>query len=163
MLTYIAYILARKLEGSDKFPCGTDKIGTLAGYTSSLFLGFTGMWIIYEAIFRLISPQNIVFKEAIIIAIIGFIVNGFCIFIMEYKEHRHECEAEHKDYNFISAYYHILADAFTSILAILALIIGKYFDILCLDSIVGILGGILILKWSISLLKDTTKILVDCK
>lgn len=158
-LTYAAYILSRKFANSDKFPNGTDKIGTLAAYTSSLFLGFTGIWIVTEAILRLANPLNIAFNEAISIAIIGLLVNTVCIFIME---NHHGCHNKcHKDYNFMAAYYHILSDALTSVLAIAALTVGKYFNIIYLDSIVGILGGILILRWAVSLLRDTIEILID--
>ncbi len=158
-LTYAAYILARKFYNSDKFPNGTDKIGTLAAYTSSIFLGLTGVWIIVEAISRFVNPLEIVFNEAILVAVIGLIVNSVCIAIMDSGHHKHE----HKDYNFLAAYYHILADALTSVLAIGALIVGKYFQIYSFDSIVGILGGLLIIRWAISLLKDTVKNLVDMR
>ena len=151
---YAAYILIRKFQDSPKFPNGTDKIGTLAAYTSSLFLGFTGIWIILEAAQRLINPVPISFNEAILVAIIGFIVNGVCIIIMNDSEHHHD-EKDKVDYNFIAAYYHILADALTSILAIAALLLGKYFNLIYLDSIIGLLGGFLILRWAIGLLKNT--------
>ena len=75
-LTYIAYVLSRKLAHSSKFEHGTDKIGTLAAYTSSLFLGLTGIWIIIEAFIRFLNPLNIMFNEAILVAIIGLIVNA---------------------------------------------------------------------------------------
>ena len=160
-LTYIAYILSRNYSNSDKFPSGTNKIGTLAAYTSSLFLGTTGLWIIFEAFTRIINPIAICFSEAIIVAVIGLVVNGACIFVME-TGHNHE-EHDHKDYNFMAAYYHILADALTSVLAIFALLVGKYFNFVYLDAIVVILGGFLIIKWAISLIKDTVKILIDMK
>lgn len=160
-LSYIAYVLARKFKDSDLFKNGTDKIGTLAGYTSSLFLGATGFWIIIEAIKRFINPELIKFNEAILIAIIGLLVNTVCIFIMERKS---SCSCHHeKDYNFLSAYYHILADAMTSVLAIIALLAGKYFHLVFLDSIIGIVGGLLILNWSFNLIKNTVKILTDMK
>ena len=167
-LTYIAYVLIRKLQNSPFFPLGTDKIGTLAAYTSSLFLGLTGLWIIFEAIKRLINPLTIQFDEAIIVAIIGLIVNGVCILIMEdkhhHKTHKHdEHNHEHKDYNFKAAYYHILADALTSILAIAALLVGKYLNIILFDSVIGIIGGLMILKWAIGLIKSTVAILIDMK
>ena len=158
-LTYAAYILARKYANSDKFPNGTDKIGTLAAYTSSIFLGLTGVWIIIEAVSRFINPLEIVFNEAILVAVIGLLVNSICIAIMDSGHHEHE----HKDYNFLAAYYHILADALTSVLAIGALIVGKYFQIFAFDSLVGILGGILIIRWATSLLKSTVKNLVDMR
>ena len=169
-LTFIAYILIRKFENSSLFPNGTKKIGVLTAYTSSLFLGFTGIWIIAEAVLRLINPLKIQFNEAILVAFIGLVVNTLCILIMEGKNHHHHhehCEndtcKEREDYNFKSAYYHILADALTSILAIIALFAGKYFNLVFFDSLIGILGGILILKWAFGLLKNTIKILVDMK
>ena len=157
-LTYVAYVLIRKLHDSEKFPNGTGKIGTLAAYTSSIFLGFTGIWIIFEAVKRFISPLEIQFNEAILVAVIGLIVNALCIVIMEWGHKNDE-----RDYNFKSAYYHILADALTSILAIAALLIGKYFHIVYFDSLIGVLGGLLILKWAIDLVIKTVKILIDMK
>ncbi len=176
ILTYTAYVLTRKFEGSDKFINGTEKIGTIAAYTSSLFLAYTGGWIIYEAIMRVLHPLKINFNDAILVAVLGFIVNTICIIIMERKTckdnghvHHHckGCEHEHddscKDYNFKAAYFHILADALTSIFAIFALLAGKFLNITYLDPVIGILGGILILRWSVSLIKDTVKILIDMK
>ncbi len=160
-LTFIAYVLIRKFKDSPKFPCGTDKIGTLAAYTSSLFLGLTGFWIIYEAVQRVLSPVSIEFNEAIIVAVIGLLVNTVCILIMENKSHKHDCINEKEDYNFKAAYYHILADALTSVLAILALLTGKYFNIIHFDPIVGMIGGILIIRWSIGLIKHTVKDLIN--
>lgn len=164
-LTFIAYILIRKFRNSNLFPLGTEKIGTLTAYTSSLFLGYTGIWIIFEAVNRFINPVQIRFNEAILVAIIGLIVNSACIFIME-SSHRHKHKSEeyheHKeDYNFKAAYYHILADTLTSILAIFALLTGKYFNIICLDAIIGVIGGILILKWAFGLIKHTVIELID--
>lgn len=166
-LTYAAYVLTRKLANSDLFINGTEKIGTLAAYTSSLFLGLTGVWIIVESFSRFIHPLQIEFNEAILVAIIGLVVNVVCILIMEgkhnhcHEEHSHD--AKDKDYNMKAAYYHILADALTSILAIAALLVGKYLHITALDSLIGILGGVLILKWAFGLIKDTVKILLDMK
>ena len=169
-LTYVAYVLTRKLADSNKFKNGTDKIGTLTGYTSSIFLGLTGIWIIIEAVDRFLHPLAINFNDAILVAIIGLLVNGICIFIMEGKhdhceeEHHHEIhDAHNEDYNYKAAYFHILADALTSILAIVALLAGKFYGFTALDPIIGVLGGILIIKWAIGLLKDTVKILIDMK
>ena len=159
-LTFIAYILIRKFSGSPHFPHGTDKIGTLTAYTSSLFLGFTGLWIMWEAVQRLLRPISIQFNEAILVASIGLIVNAACIVVME-TGHAHTHSHKHEDYNFKAAYYHILADALTSILAIAALVLGKYIGWTCLDALIGLLGGILIVRWAVSLLKDTVSILID--
>ncbi len=163
-LAYIAYVLADKFQNSDLFKNGTDKIGTLAAYTSSIFLGATGFWIICEAVNRFVNPLQIKFNEAILVAVIGLIVNSICIFIMESgHKHKHEHTEEKKDYNFLAAYYHILADALTSILAIIALLAGKFFNFIILDPIIGILGGLLIISWAANLIKNTVKILIDMK
>ena len=163
-LAYLAYVLERKFENSEKFANGTGKIGILAAYTSSIFLGLTGFWIIFEAFSRFLNPEEIIFNEAILIALIGLIVNSICIFIMEHKN-SHHChhshEDEHSDYNFMAAYYHILADALTSVLAIVALLAGKYFGLIVLDPVIGIVGGILILSWAKNLITNSIKILVD--
>ena len=137
-------------------PRGTEKIGTLTAYTSSLFLGLTGVWIIWEASLRLLHPVHIVFNEAILVAFIGLVVNAACIALMQ-THHK----SAHTDYNFKAAYYHILADLLTSILAILALVIGKYLGWTCLDALIGILGGVLIVKWAVKLLKNTIVVLID--
>ena len=127
-----------------------------------MFLGLTGIWIIYEAAHRLVNPIQIQFNEAILVAVIGLVVNGVCILIMNKSEHHHD-EHEHEDYNFKAAYYHILADALTSILAIGALLMGKYFNLVYLDPVIGFLGGVLILRWAVGLLKNTVKNLIDMK
>lgn len=160
-LTLAAYILIRKFNHSVHFPHGTDKIGTLAAYSSSLFLGATGIWIIAEAIYRLLVPVQIQFNEALCVAFIGLAVNALCILIM--GKHPHAQPSPTADYNFLAAYYHILADALTSVLAIIALWAGKYFHLSCLDAIMGILGGILILKWAAGLIKSTVCHLLDIK
>lgn len=166
-LTFVAYLLIRSFAYSPLFPNGPHKIGVLAAYTSSLFLGLTGIWILIESIERVFNPLSIQFNEAILIAVIGLVVNAGCILVMG-DEHSHThgdkkscCQKE--DYNFKAAYYHILADALTSILAIIALYVGKYFNMIYLDSFVGVLGGILILKWAVGLLKQTICELVDMK
>ena len=160
-LTFAAYVLIRKFKDSPFFPQGTDKIGTLAAYTSSIFLGLTGLWIIFEALQRFFRPIQIQFNEAILVAVIGLAVNTICIFIMEKSDKEHHEEEE--DYNFKAAYYHILADVLTSVLAIGALLVGKYFNLLYFDFLAGIFGGVLILRWAVSLLKNTVVTLIDMK
>ena len=161
-LTYIAYILARKFKNSELFKNGTEKIGILTAYTSSLFLGITGFWIMYESVMRFIEPEEILFTEAIYASIFAFIVNSICIFVMEGKNciHHHHFD-EHTDYNYKAAYYHIMSDILISVLTIIALVIGKYFNCIHLDAITGIFGAILILNWASKLLKHTVKILID--
>ncbi len=161
-LTYIAYVIARKLKDSDKFENGTSKIGVLAGYTSALFLAFTGLGIMFESAMRFIKPEEIQFTEAIYAAIFALIINYICIAVMEGNfnlHHHHKCE--NKDYNYKAAYYHILSDVLISILTIFALVLGKYTGCIHLDALTGIFGAFLILIWSWKLLKNTVKILVD--
>lgn len=171
-ITFLAYFLSRKFADSDLFLNGTDKIKTLAAYTSSLFLGITGICIIIESISKFINPIPIIFSDAIIIATIGLIVNIFSILIMKGKHvhlHSEKCEHHHhdedikEDSNFKSAYLHILADILTSVLAIMALIMCKIMHVTYFDPCIGILGGFVIIKWSYDLLKDTIKVLLDMK
>ena len=163
-LAYVAYVIMRCCAKSERFPHGTAKIGTLAAYTSSMFLGLTGIWIIIEATLRFFNPLSIQFGEAIVVAIIGLAVNVVSILIMDHgHDHGHEHHSSHQDYNFKAAYYHILADILTSVLAIIALVIGKYTDFIYLDAVVGGLGGLLIVKWAVRLLKHTIVILIDMK
>lgn len=153
-ITFAAYILISKLDNSPLFPKGTGKISTLAGFVSSIFLGLTGIVVLAESIERFFNPLTISFDTAILIAVIGLVVNGVCLLIME-------SGCKKSDYNYKAAYLHILTDALTSVFAIIALIAGKFAGLVFLDPIMGLLGGYLILRWSIGLIKDTTIILLD--
>lgn len=154
----------------------TDKINALGGYTSAILLGFTSLGIMYESIERFFKPLTISFGDAILVAIIGLVVNVICVLIMGDTHHHHhhnehsplcnspETHIEDKpkeNLNYKAAYLHILADAFTSILAIGALLLGKYFGLVFLDPAIGILGGIIIAKWAIDLIKSSSSILLD--
>lgn len=156
ILTYIAYFLMRFYTNSVIFRQGTVKIPVLAGYTSSLLLSLTGFCVIYESFCRFFNPLSISFNSAILIAVIGLVVNGVCIVIMRDKHENH-------DYNFKAAYMHILADAMTSVFAIIALLAGKYLGLNFLDPVMGVTGGILILSWSFDLIKDTSAVLLDIR
>lgn len=165
-ITFFIYILIRKLANSDKFAFGTGKFGTLSGFASSILLGLTGVWIIFESIERLFNPMSIGFNEAITVAVVGLIVNVVCILIMGADNHNHShnhCEGKHEDFNFKSAYLHILADAMTSVFAITALIAGKLWNWIFLDAVVGFAGGVVICIWAYNLIKSTSAILVDCE
>lgn len=180
-LTFFTYILITRFATSDRFAFGTGKFSTLSGFASSILLGLTGIFIIFESIERLFHPEQIGFNEAILVAIIGLVVNALSILIMgdnhdhnHGHKHSHDNEAhghdidshkkEHKeDFNFKAAYMHILADALTSIFAIVALLAGKYFNWIFLDPVVGFIGGTVICIWAYNLIKSTTAILVDCE
>jgi len=154
LITFSAYLVIKKFQNTELFSHGTEKITALAGFVSSIFLGLTGFFIIFESVVRFINPLTIVFNTAILVAVIGFVVNGICLLVME-------CGGGEKDYNFKAAYLHILADALTSILAIFALLCGKFFGLYFLDPFMGIVGGVLIIKWAFSLVKDTALVLLD--
>ena len=166
-LTFVTYVLIRKFANSKTFAFGTGKFSALSGFTSSLLLGLTGIFIIFESIERFINPVKISFNEAIIVAVIGLTVNSLCILIMGnghcdcHHHHHHHHTHEHEDYNFKAAYMHILADAMTSVFAIAALITAKYFGWTFLDPIVGAIGGIIICIWALDLIKNTSMILLD--
>ncbi len=167
-ITLTVCILALKFQGKE------EKFNALGGYTSAILLGFTGLAIIYESIERFFSPLSISFTDAIIVAIIGLIVNLACVLVMggehhhdhcehehHHKEHNHEHNDEHENLNYKAAYMHIIADAFTSILAIGALLLGKYFGLAFLDPVIGVVGGVIILKWALALIKSSSLILLD--
>lgn len=163
-ITFLVCVFAIKYQ--DK----TEKFNALGGYTSAILLGFTSLAIIWESIERFFHPLNISFSEAILVAIIGLVVNLLCVLVMGGKHHHHEHNHRHhhpeisvENLNYKAAYLHILADALTSIFAISALILGKYLGWVILDPIIGILGGIIIAKWAIGLLISSSKILLDFK
>lgn len=161
-ITFFTYVLIRK------FSFNEEKITTQAGFISAILLGITGIFILFESTERFFNPLEIGVNEAIIVAIIGLIVNSVCILIMgedghhhchHHNEHEHHHEEEHEDYNFKAAYLHILADALTSVFAIFALLCAKYFNWIFLDPIVGLAGGLVICIWAYGLIKSTGKII----
>lgn len=162
-LTYIAYVVSRKLKDSPLFVNGTQKIGVLAGYTSALLLSFAGLHIFIESAERFFHPEEIQYTEAIYASIFALIINFACVAVMENKFHRHKHKKDNEDYNYKAAYLHILADVLISILTIFALVLGKMFNCIHLDALTGILGAILIIYWAYKLIKNTAKILIDMK
>lgn len=165
-LSYIAYYLCQKFANSCKFKNGTDKIKELAGYTSSLFLGLSGILIIAQSIHRFFNPLSIDFNQAALVCIIGLVVNLASVMIMDFDDicnHVHHVAHVHKnrDNNFKSAYFHILADILTSVFALIALLSGKYFGFVFLDPVIGVLGGVIVLKWAFNLVKSTAMNLLD--
>ena len=165
-LTYAAYVISRKIEKHKSCKVSQDKIRTLAGYTSSILLLITAAHIIFESVERLFQPETVAFQEAIIVAVFALSINLFCIFIMgAHQINCHVCHehSEHEDYNFKSAYMHVLADIMTSVLTIVALFIIKYTGITLLDPLVGIVSGLVIVKWAFNLVKVTVIDLLDIK
>ncbi|QQS52635.1 MAG: cation transporter [Bacteroidota bacterium] len=155
-LSWSAYIIVRKVSKSEKFKGNTDKILSLSGYSSGLMLLIFAFVIMVEAIQRFYNPVAIIYKEAILVAIIGLIVNIVSAFLLH---HDHE----HSDHNIRAAYLHVIADALTSVSAILGLTAAMIWNIPFIDTIAALISSLVIVKWSIGLLKDSGKALLDIK
>jgi len=164
-ITIFAYHYSRKHSANNSFTFGTGKVSILGGYSSAIALAVIALFIGAESLARLIAPQEIHFNEAIAVAVLGLVVNLFCAYLLHgHHTHRHEeghHHSHHHDHNLRGAYLHVLADALTSVLAIFALSFGKVFGWQWLDPIMGIVGALVITRWSYSLLKDTSAILLD--
>jgi cation diffusion facilitator family transporter len=136
----------------------------LTGFASAVSLAVIALMVLGESVGRLASPISIRFNEAIGVAIVGLIVNLVSALLLRDEEHTEaHAHGHHHDHNLRGAYLHVLADAFTSVLAIAALVTGKYFGWTWLDSITGILGSIVIARWSLGLLRDTGAVLLDAE
>lgn len=153
-LTWLAYVTVRRLSKKGSFIGNTAKILSLSGYSSGLMLLFFAFVILIEAIQRFFNPSTIHFSEAILVATIGLIVNIVCAFILHH-------EHEHTDQNIRAAYLHVIADALTSVTAIAGLSAAWLWNIVWLDALGAIISSFVIIKWSIGLLKDSGKSLLD--
>ncbi len=155
-LSWIAYIVARKLSKNAKLSVNRNKLLALSGFTSALVLQIVAIVMLIESVDRFFHPLAIKFGEAIFVAFIGLIVNGLSAVLLHQK-------FEHHDHNIRSAYFHVLADGLTSLTAIIALAAGMFYNLYSLDSISGIISSFVITKWAIDLMKDAGKELVDFK
>lgn len=153
-LSWLAYVIVRKVSKNEKFSGNSDKILSLSGYSSGLMLLIFAIVILVEAIERFVNPVDIVYKEAILVAIIGLGVNVASVFLLH---HDHK----HSDHNIRAAYLHVIADALTSLSAILGLTVAMLWNIPFIDTIAAIISSFVIIKWSIGLLKDSGRILLD--
>lgn len=166
-LSVLAYAAARRYARDARFAFGTWKIEVLAGYTSALFLvGIAGL-MLYQSVDRLIAPTPIHYDQAIVIAVIGLLVNLVCAWLLKdghgHDHHGHHDHDHHHDLNLRSAYLHVIADAATSVLAILALTGGKYWGASWLDPVMGIVGATLVAVWAYGLLRDSGRVLLDAE
>jgi cation diffusion facilitator family transporter len=177
-LSALAYSSARKYSKDVRFTFGTWKIEILAGYTSAVFLLGIALLMAFGSVERIFSPQPIHYRDAIIIAVIGLVVNVVCAFILgdahdhgdghghshghdhDHAPHGEEEQPNH-DLNLRSAYVHVIADAATSVLAIVALVGGWIYGWAWLDPIMGIVGAVLVAVWAKSLIVSTGKVLLD--
>ncbi len=162
----LAYGYARRRVDDPRFVFGTGKVGDLAGYTSAVVLAGVAALIGYESIGRFFEPLAIRFDEAIAVAVLGLIVNLVSAWLLREEPHGHGHEHGHEhgghaDHNLRAAYLHVLADAVTSLVAIGALVAGRFFGWDWMDPIGGLLGAAVILRWSIGLVRDTGGVLLD--
>lgn len=155
-LSWVAYIAVRKVSANATFTGNSKKILSLSGYSSGLMLLIFAFVILYEAFGRLVNPSAIQYQEAIVVSIIGLLVNIAYTFLLK---HDHD----HADHNIKAAYMHVLADALTSVTAIIGLTVAMLWNIVWLDAAGAIISSLVIIKWSVGLLKDSDKILLDIK
>jgi cation diffusion facilitator family transporter len=182
-ISAFAYRYARRHARDARFAFGTGKVGDLAGYTSAVVLGVVALLIAGEAIGRLRAPLPISFDEAIAVAVLGLAVNLASAVVLARghahadrhgapghdhgrDRHAHGTDHEHRhlddaDHNLRSAYLHVLADALTSVLAIAALVLGRWAGAVWLDPVMGLVGALVIARWAVHLLRDTGRVLLD--
>jgi cation diffusion facilitator family transporter len=161
-ITLFAYQYARKNKDNPDFTFSTGKVSVLGAFASAIALSVVAFMMAMESIERLFSPHTIMFNEAILVALFGGIINGISVFTLHYHGHHEDEHADHRhDQNLKAAYYHVLADTLTSILAVIALLVGKYFGWIWVDSFMGIVGAVIITKWAVGLLRNSSHILLD--
>ena len=164
-LSVLAYRHARRHADDRRYTFGTGKVGVLGGYTSAVALAIVAVLMGAESAQRFFHPQAIQFNQAILVAAIGLLVNLLSALLLRgHHDHEHSghAEAPHShDHNLRAAYLHVMADALTSILAIAALLAAKYLGYIWMDPVMGMVGGVLIAWWSVGLLRDTSRILLD--
>lgn len=194
-ISVFAYRYTRIHARDARFNFGTGKVNSLAAFASASMLALFAFAMAWESVRRFISPVAIGFDQAILVAVLGLIVNGACLAILgghghsldkgnrkqgeddhhshghpdhagEGKNHRHDVHPssilhEHQDHNLRSAYIHVLADALTSVLAIFALLAGKYLGQQWLDPFMGLVGAALVTRWSWGLLRSSARVLLD--
>lgn len=168
-LSLLAWTLARRFAQDRRFAFGAWKFEVLGGYTSALcLLGVAGV-MIWESVARLLAPQGIRYTEAIVVAVVGLLVNLACAWLLRDDhahhdhDHAHHHHEHHHDLNLRAAYLHVLADAATSMLAIVALLAGMLWGASWLDPVMGIVGAILVANWSFGLLRQTGRVLLDAE
>jgi cation diffusion facilitator family transporter len=166
LITAIAYYFMRRHSSSERYSFGTGKIGVLGGFASAVVLSVVALLMAGESVHRLFVPLAIHFNEAIGIACVALTVNLVCALLLKEDHHHHHADDHHghdnhHDLNLRAAYLHVLADAFTTFLAIIALTSGKFFGWGWLDPVVGLVGSGVVFSWAYQLLRNTSGILVD--
>jgi cation diffusion facilitator family transporter len=193
MITLFAYRYSRRHRDNPQFSFGTGKVNALGGFASAVALAVVALVMLAESAFRLINPHKIHFDEAIMVAILGLLVNLASAFLLKdhhHSSHDHHANDIHKgeksdhqanatpqndkqaqeswsqhrpvhDHNLRAAYLHVLADALTSLLAIVALFAGKWYGWLWMDPVMGMVGALIITRWSLGLIGQSSPILLD--
>jgi cation diffusion facilitator family transporter len=168
LIAAIAYAVARRNRNNPRFSFGTGKVGVVGAFASSILLLVVAVVMVYESLLRLLHPAAIQFGDALLVAAIGLVVNIICALILNGANaegapvggHSHGHSHSH-DKNLKAAYIHVIADAFTSVTAIFALVMGMIFGIVWVDAVVGFLGSAMIAIWAFGIIKDTIVVLVD--
>lgn len=160
LITIFAYRYARRHARNPAFAFGTGKVTVLGGFSSAVALAVVALVMAVESLERIMNPETIHFNQAIAVAGIGLLVNVISAFMLR-DEHGHAHDHDHHDHNLRAAYMHVLADTMTSLLAIFALLAGKYIGWNWLDPVMGIVGSAVITSWAYGLLKETGPILLD--
>lgn len=168
-LAAFAYAFARRHAGDDRFTFGTGKVSALAGYTSALLLGMVAFWMVWESVQRLFQPVPIHYAEAMAVAALGLAVNLASAWLLGDEHHHHDHDHDHEhhqahvDHNLRAAYMHVLADALTSVLAIVALAGGMLYGWQFLDPVMGLVGAALVGRWAWGLARDSGEVLLDAE
>lgn len=166
-LSAFAYIYARRHAKDSRFSFGTGKVNSLAGFTSAILLLGFALLMAFESIDRFFHPVTIEYNYAIVVAVFGLVINGASMLILggsdgfHHDEHKQSHTHTHQDHNLRSAYLHVLADALTSLLAIFALLGGKFFGQAWLDPTMGVVGALLVANWSRGLIRLASGVLLD--
>jgi len=167
LITAVAYWLSRRHAADRRYSFGTGKMGVLGGFASAIVLALVALLMAGESISRLFEPPAIRFHEAIAVSVVGLAVNVACALLLRSPHAHHAGHAHphshdhHHDLNLRAAYLHVIADALTSVTAIVALVCGLYLGWAWLDPVMGIFGSIVISAWAYTLLRDTGGILLD--
>lgn len=171
LITALAYYFSRKHAKNARYSFGTGKMGVLGGFASAIVLAMIALLMAGESVHRMFVPATIQFNQAILVAVIGLVVNLVCALIFKdahqhhhhghgHEHHSHD-HGHHHDLNLRAAYLHVLADAMTSVTAIVALVAGKYFGWSWLDPVMGVVGSVVVGVWAYGLVRDTSGILLD--
>ena len=177
-VTAVAYVYARRHAGDPRYSFGTGKVNALGGFSSAVLLAMFALLMVWESVHRFLNPVEIHFDRAILVAVIGLVVNGASALVLgtghghghgDHHADDHDHARDHgphghshgHDHNLRAAYFHVLADALTSVLAIVALLAGKHLGLTWMDPAMGIVGAGLVARWSWGLLRDTARVLLD--